>query len=242
MNWPQKLIEARLLKRYKRFFADIEINSSSKVEVAHVANTGSLKSVILLSSLCPSQNCWITKTDDPNRKLKYNLQAVQTPEGVWVGVNTSWPNKLAKEAFEKGVISHWKKYSEIKAEVKINKETRLDLLLSNSTKLTKKHYVEIKNVTLKKDDAAQFPDGVTERGQKHLRELMHLVDEGNTAEILFTVQRSDCNYFTTADNIDPEYGKLLRQAQKKGVKISAFVVKFDLEQIVLSPQCLEVRI
>ena len=237
MKWPQKLIEAKLLKRYKRFFADVEF--AGRTEVAHVANTGSLKSAIQAG-----QACLISPAQNPERKLKFSLEAVKTEAGHWVGVNTSWPNQLAKEAFNQKTLKHWQKFATLQSEVKINDESRLDLLLESED--GKKHYVEIKNVTLRNGDSAQFPDGVSERAQKHLKELMKLIKngkkQGTTAEILFTVQRDDCKYFSPADDIDPEYGKLLRQAEKAGVLISVRLIEISLEEIKLTDKKLEVRL
>lgn len=226
------------LKRYKRFFADVRLKK--EIVVAHVANTGSLK-----SALVAEQNCLLTEAESPERKLRYSLQAVELPSG-WVGVNTSWPNLLAKEAFEEGIFSHWEAFDQIQSEVKISKETRLDLLLTNS-KSGKKHYVEIKNVSMASGDIAnkkglaQFPDAVTERGQKHLRELMQIVKEGHSAELLFVLQRQDCEAFAPADEIDPVYGKLLREAQKAGVLITVAIAKISSEDIVLLPKTLPLR-
>lgn len=227
------------LKRYKRFFADVKLNN--EIVVAHVANTGSLKSVLQAEQLC-----LLTEAENPDRKLKYSLQAVQLASG-WVGVNTSWPNLLAKEAFGAKLFKHWNSFDQIQSEVKISKETRLDLVLTNS-KTAKKHYVEIKNVSLASGDLeshkglAQFPDAVTERGQKHLRELMALVEQGHSAEILFVLQRQDCSAFAPADDIDPEYGKLLRQAVKAGVQVTVAIAHVSATEIVLLPQTIPLRL
>jgi sugar fermentation stimulation protein A len=235
MDWSKKLLEGKFIKRYKRFFADIELEG--KVVVAHVANTGSLKTALRPES---GQKCLLSVSDNPERKLKYSLEAVESLGGSWIGVNTSHPNKLAKEAFENATLKHWKKFNRLQSEVKISPETRLDLLLED--KAGKKHYVEIKNVTMKTEKAAQFPDSVTERGQKHLRELMKLTKEGHTAEILFTVQRDDCEHFSPAEHIDPEYGRLLREADKAGVRISVFVVQVLPTKIILTNKSLKVRL
>jgi len=195
----------------------------------------------LKSVLSSGQSCLVSPAKDPNRKLKFSLEAVKSETGHWVGVNTSWPNILAKEAFEKSVIPHWRPYSKLQSEVKISKESRLDLMLENEQ--GQKHYVEIKNVTLRSSTGvAQFPDSVTERGQKHLKELMKLTADGHSAEILFTVQRDDVQGFAPADEIDPEYGRLLRQAQQAGVKISAYLIQLNAQEIFLSGESLEVRL
>jgi len=237
MKFKTRVHEGVFLKRYKRFFADVQLGS--EIVIAHVANTGSLK-----AASEPNAPCWVSEAENPERKLRYSLEAIKLPSS-WVGVNTSWPNQLAKEAFEKQTFHHWKNFDELQAEVKINPESRLDLLLSNS-KSKKKHYVEIKNTTLATGDfankkgRAQFPDSVTERGQKHLRELMKLVEQGFEAEILFTIQRGDCIEFAPADEIDPEYGRLLREAARKGVTITAALVEITPAEIFLTGKTLPV--
>ncbi len=235
-NW----ITAKFLKRYKRFFADVELISSfdvpalqahfekSSIQVAHVANTGSLKSVLNQGALC-----LILPSDNPERKLKFTLEALQVVDTMgrktWVGINTSYPNQLAQWAFENRFFSHWQDYDQMKPEYKISKETRLDLMLSNS-KNGHQHFVEVKNVTLKNENGmAEFPDAVTERGQKHLIELMNLKSQGHTAEILFVIQRSDITGFQPAESIDPEYAKLLKQAQTNGVKVTAVIAQLNAQ-------------
>lgn len=242
MKWKSPLIEGTLVKRYKRFFADFELDG--KIETAHTANTGSLRSVLEQNPGCEKgagQACLVSRAEDPNRKLKFTLEAVQVSSGAWVGVNTSWPNQLIKEALIEKRLPHWKEFDKVQPEYKISKETRLDFCVEN-TQASKKHFIEVKNVSLKIDKAACFPDAVTERGQKHLRELIALTQEGHTAEIVFTVQRKDCEYFTSADEIDPEYGRLLREADKAGVRITVFVVKIDKENIVLEKNLLELKL
>lgn len=239
MKFKTAVREGIFLKRYKRFFADIKLGKETVV--AHVPNTGSLKSAAEAGA-----PCLVTESDNPERKLKFTLEAIQLPSGAWVGVNTSWPNLLAKEAFESKVFSHWKKFDELKSEVKLSPETRIDLVLSCS-KTKKKHFVEIKNVTMasgeiiSKRGTAHFPDAVTERGQKHLRELMKLMDDGHSAEIFFAVQRNDCHQFSPADEIDPEYGKLLRQAQKKGIVITAAFVDISTNGLEFSGKTLNLN-
>ncbi|GIL18252.1 MAG: sugar fermentation stimulation protein [Oligoflexia bacterium] len=231
MKWEQAPLRGQFLKRYKRFFADIQLGE--QVVVAHVPNTGSLKS-------CqePGRPALLSPAKDPERKLKFTLEAIQVSTGTWVGVNTSWPNKLVQEAFQNRVIPEWTLFDQYQPEVKISPETRLDACLTNS-KTGQKRYIEVKNVTLKEKDFACFPDAVTERGQKHLLELMKLVEQGHQAELVFTIQREDCFKFRPADEIDPEYGRLLRLAHKKGVIISPFVIQIDEKGILLSGKKLE---
>ncbi len=216
MNWNPPLVEARFLRRYKRFFADVEING--QVEVAHVANTGSLK-----SCLAENAPCLVTRSTNPERKLKWSLQAIK-PEKVWIGVNTQWPSILVEEVFKEKKIPDWQVFEALQKEVKTSQGTRLDFCFSrvDAQGAIHSHFVEVKNVTFKQGESALFPDAVTERGQKHLIELMELQKVKNTTtEILFVVQRTDVLHVSSADDIDPEYGKILRQAQAKGVKIRA---------------------
>jgi sugar fermentation stimulation protein A len=237
MKFKTTVREGIFLKRYKRFFADVKLGNETIV--AHVANTGSLKSAIEAGA-----PCLVTDAENPERKLKYTLEAVQMPSGAWVGVNTSWPNQLVMEAFQNRIFKHWHGFDQAKAEVKLSSETRIDLVLTDS-RSQKKHFIEVKNVTMasgelhSKKGFAHFPDAVTERGQKHLRELMKLVDEGHGAEIFFAVQRSDCESFSPADAIDPVYGRLLREASKKGVLVTAALVEVSKQEIVIKGQTLK---
>ena len=226
MRFKAPLLKAIMIKRYKRFFADVNLNG--QIVTAHCPNTGSLKS------------CWeegraayISESDNPERKLKYTLEMTESASGALVGVNTSWPNKLVKEAFENKVIGDWTAFESFQAEVKISKETRLDACLTN--KKGQKRFIEVKNVTLARDGVACFPDAETTRGQKHLVELMKLVDDGHEAEIVFTIQRTDCTHFSSAADVDPEYAKLLLQAKKKGVIIRPLFVEVNPEQLFLHP-------
>lgn len=240
MKFKTQVQQGIFLKRYKRFFADVMLGG--EVVVAHVPNTGSMKGAAEADA-----PCLVTAADNPERKLKYTLEAIQTGSGSWVGVNTSWPNKLAMEAFENQIFAHWKKFDQIQAEVKLSKETRIDLVLSDSQNSQRKHFVEIKNVSMATGDLksgkglALFPDAVTERGQKHLRELTKLVQEGHTAEIFFAVQRSDCSGFSPADVIDPQYGQLLREAVAAGVVATVALVKVNHQEIMLTGETLKIQ-
>ena len=222
------------LKRYKRFFADIEWKG--QVITAHVANTGSLKTCGEAGS-----PCLFTVHDNPKRKLKYSLEMMQAPSGSWVGINTSLPNQLVKQALTDKILPQWKDWDEVQPEFKINAETRLDFRLKKiKQKLNpeKHHFIEVKNVTLMRDKKAQFPDAVTTRGQKHLRELMALMDQGHSAELVFVVQREDCKAFTTADDIDPDYGQIFRQALSAGLRVTVLQTKLSPEGVFLTGQTL----
>lgn len=252
MRFKSKLEEAKFIKRYKRFFADIERQGPHQGEiiVAHVPNTGSLKSVNN-----SGQACLLSPADNPDRKLKFTLEAIRSPQGAWVGVNTGTPNIIVGEAVENGLFEHWQRFDCKQNEVKISNETRLDWVLWNRQingpeKLTQAnlpskkslHFIEIKNVTLAENGIAQFPDAVTERGQKHLRELMELIEQGHTAELVFTVQRDDVQSFAPADDIDPVYGQLLRQAIKAGLRVTPAVVKIDEQEARLTGQILPLKV
>ncbi len=232
MEFKKSLQEGIFLKRYKRFFADIKWNG--EIITAHVANTGSLKTCSEPNSLC-----LFTVHDDPKRKLKYSLEMIKATTGSWVGINTAVPNSLVKKALTDKILTHWQAWDEVRPEFKINDETRLDFRLSKNNK---HHFIEVKNVTLGRDGQAQFPDAVTTRGQKHLRELMDLMAAGHGAELVFVVQREDCTEFSPADDIDPEYGKLLRQAAKKGLRITALSTKLSTEGIRLTGEVLKIRL
>ncbi len=243
MKYKNKLDQGVFLKRYKRFFADIEWQGQALV--AHVPNTGSLKSVNN-----PGQACLFSHSDNPERKLKQTLEMIQAPTGAWVGVNTSTPNAVVREALE-AVLSkkikapaaweHWCGFDAVQPEFKITPETRLDFALSKKNS-DKKHFIEVKNVTLLVDKMVQFPDAETTRGQKHLSELMKLMEAGHTAEILFTVQRNDGEVFSPADDIDPEYGRLLRLAVRQGLRVTPLVVNLSEDEATLSERLLPLKI
>lgn len=223
MKFQEPIRNGHFLKRYKRFFADIEYGGG--VVTAMVPNTGSLK-----TCLFDKAPCVFTENNDPKRKLKATLQFIETPTG-WVGVNTGITNGLVFEAWSKGLIPDWAPFKAAKREYKISKESRLDLVLAptdtdleNGKKLC---FIEIKNVTFCEDGDAKFPDAVTTRGQKHLRDLMRLRAEGHRAEIVFVVQREDCCRFAPADEIDPDYGHLLREAIDAGVVARALKCEID---------------
>lgn len=216
------LVSGTLIKRYKRFLADVKLDDSGETLTVHVPNSGSMKGVST-----PGSPCLLSVSPNPKRKLSHTLEMVKPEKKSWVGVNTANTNKLVAEAFNNKMIPQWRDFTEIKPEVKINAKTRLDFLLSNAKK---KRYVEVKNVSMSEPPFAVFPDAVTERGQKHLEELMKLVKTGLEAEIIFVVQREDCEHFKPCDIIDPAYGRLLRKAHSHGVLISAWVCKMNTEK------------
>jgi sugar fermentation stimulation protein A len=178
----------------------------------------------------PGNPVLLSFNGSPHRKLHYTWELVQV-NGLWVGINTGLPNKLTHEAIDNGIIRELAGYETIRPEVKYGENSRIDLLLSGPPGLC---YVEVKNVTLVKGDMALFPDAVTLRGQKHLHELMRMVQDGHRGVILFVVQRGDVCCLSPADAIDPEYGRLLRLAVNSGVEALAYQAEVHPREIVLA--------
>lgn len=223
MKWDSPLTEATLLNRYKRFLADIDLDGTPLT--VHVPNTGSMQS-------CwePQWKCAVSKSSNPARKLSHTLEMIWSGE-TWIGVNTGNANKLVKHWLNQSLIPELVGYQTIIPERKIG-ESRVDFYLEGHASLPA-CYVEVKNVTLKLNDLAQFPDSVSTRGQKHLRELMSLKEQGLRAVMLFVVQREDVSKFTPAHTLDPEYAKLLKMASEKGVEILVYQCQMNLNEITL---------
>lgn len=227
MKFQTALIEGTLIKRYKRFLADVKLNNGSII-TAHTANTGSMMGLI-----DPGNKVYLSFHDDPKRKLKYSLEIIQVKKTL-VGINTGLPNKLVKEAIENGTIKELQGYAHIQPEVKYGTNSRIDLLLTD--KKNKKCYVEVKQVTLVQNKICSFPDSISTRGQKHLVELQNMVREGHRAVMIYVIQRADADRFTPADAIDPEYGKLLRQAVKNKVEAYCYQAKVSAKSISIHQQ------
>ncbi|OGB60380.1 MAG: sugar fermentation stimulation protein SfsA [Caldithrix sp. RBG_13_44_9] len=224
MKFASPLLRAILLQRYKRFLADVRLEDG-RIVTAHCPNSGSIKTCNI-----PGNSVMVSFHDQPQRKFKYTWEMIQV-NGNWVGINTSHPNKLVAEAIQSEKIPELLDYFDIQGEVRINKSSRLDLLLTGSPG---RCYIEVKNVTLLEEKMARFPDSVTVRGQKHLQELIRSVKKGDRAVIFFVVQRQDAELFSPADDIDPDYGRLLRKAVKSGVEILVYQAVVNPHQIVLS--------
>lgn len=212
MRLPSPLFPRRIIKRYQRFLADIQLDCGTVV-TAHCPNSGSM-----LGCMTPGSPVLLSQSHNPSRKLKYTWELVSV-QGYWIGINTGLPNRLVREAIEAGVIQELQGYTSIRPEVPYGTNSRIDLLLTGSPGYC---YVEVKNVTLREGEMALFPDAVTTRGQKHLRELIEVVRNGARGVIFFVVQREDCHSVRPADAIDPEYGRLLRLAVKNGVEALAY--------------------
>ncbi len=206
MKFTAPLIPGILLSRYKRFLADVKLEDGNIV-TAHCPNSGSMK-----SCNTPGSRVYLSYHDKPSRQLKYTWELVEANQ-TWVGIHTGHPNKLVAEAVKENRIPELGGYTRIKPEVKFGKHSRIDLLLEGPDGIC---YVEIKNVTLVENGQARFPDAVTLRGQKHLKDLMKAVKLGHRAVIFFLVQREDAITFSPAEDIDPDYSQLLRQAVHHG--------------------------
>jgi sugar fermentation stimulation protein A len=227
MKFDQTLIEGKLIKRYKRFLADIEL-ANGDIITAHTANTGSM-----LGCSTPGSRVWLMDSANPKRKYPLSWELVEVSAGIIVGINTALPNKLVYEAIEQGSISELQGYTHIQTEVPYGKErSRIDLLLQDQS--GKHCYVEVKNVTLVENDTALFPDAVSKRGSKHLRELIEMHKQGNRSVIFYCVQRKDAQQLKPADEIDPEYGQTLRLAIKSGVEALAYRAVVSKPEISLS--------
>ncbi|PIE91447.1 MAG: DNA/RNA nuclease SfsA [Acidobacteria bacterium] len=225
MKWPGAMIEARFVKRYKRFFADCELDDGTLI-TAHCANTGSMRTCLL-----PGAPVWLTHNNHPKRKLKYTLYAIQMQDG-WVGVHTGLSNKLVREAIENRLIPELTPAGEVKSELKINPGTRLDLFFEDECQ--KKVYVEVKNTTLLLGEGlVSFPDAVTTRGRKHLLELIELVKAGNRAVMFFCIQRTSAVRMVPSWQDDPRYAATLKEAKDAGVEILAYKVDMNKNDINL---------
>ena len=224
MNFENKLISGLFIKRYKRFFVDV--NLKNKIVTAHCPNSGSM-----MGLLKKSNKVWLTKAINKKRKLKYTLQIIEDGK-TKVGVNTHLTNKIALDALKKKLIKDFENVTYIKSEQVFGENTRFDFYLEE---MKVKTFLEVKNVTLKRrTDIAEFPDSVTSRGAKHLRELINAKKKGFNACLLFVIQREDCNKFEIAKDIDPEYSKALINAINHGVKILCYDCKFSSKGILLN--------
>ncbi len=215
MNFSPPLIKGKLIKRYKRFLADIVLDDGTEI-TAHCANTGAM------TGCAPAgANVWLSVSDNPLRKYPHSWQLVEVKADVLACINTGLTNKLAHEALLQNQITELAGFDTCRSEVPYgNEKSRVDFVLSYAEQLA---YVEVKHVTLSlQDGVALFPDAVSKRGQKHLRELILQVKSGYRAVLLFIIMRTDVNLVAPADLIDAEYGRLLREAVKEGVEILAY--------------------
>ena len=224
MIFENELIAGVLIKRYKRFFVDIKVKN--KVITAHCPNTGSM-----MGLLKKGNKVWFTESNDKKRKLKYTLQIIEV-NGEKIGVNTHLTNKIFYEALSSGKIIDIKKNDILFKEKKFNQNTRFDFFIKKSEKGI---FIEVKNVTLSRvRNIAEFPDAVTERGLKHLNELIEAKNRGFDIYLAFIIQREDCKKFKIAEDIDPKYKKLLTFALKNKLKVICYDCKFLSKGIIIN--------
>jgi sugar fermentation stimulation protein A len=231
MRFSTRLIRGTLVQRYKRFLADVRL-ADGQIVTAHCTNTGSM-----MGCKEPGSTVYISRNNKQSRKLAYTWEMLQINR-AWVGINTMHPNRLVSEAVEGGIILELIGYNTIRREVVTRPGTRLDLCLEGRDGLC---FVEVKNVTLAVDGVAAFPDAVSERGTKHLKELIRLRRKGHRAAVVFVIQRQDCDAFRPADEIDAEYGRWLRRAIKAGVEALPYRAKVTPKGIFLT-QRIETRL
>ncbi|RXK01112.1 DNA/RNA nuclease SfsA [Arcobacter sp. CECT 8986] len=221
-----KLYKGKLIKRYKRFLADIKLDND-EIITAHVPNSGAMTS-------CIEENCpvWVSFHDNPKRKLKYTLELTKMGENL-ICTNTGVANKIAIEAIKNGTIKELQGYDSLKPEQKYGQNSRIDILLENNDS-DKKCYVEIKSVSLKLEDSLAFPDAVTTRGTKHLNELRDMARQGHRAVMLYVIQRTDDENFRLAKEIDTKYYETFQEVIKENVEVLVYQSSINLEEIFIS--------
>ena len=223
MKFTKSLIKGKLIRRYKRFFADVKINKN--IVTAHCPNTGSMKGL-----LEEGNEVYLQKNDNPKRKLKYGLEIIRANKKL-VGVNTHLANKIVNHGLENNLISELKNSDTIRSEVFFDKETRFDFLLEKNNQ---KIFVEVKNVTLFRDkETAEFPDAITSRGSKHLLTLINAIKKGYKSYLLFLVQVQNMKKFKIARDIDNEYYKNYLIARNSGVNFLAYRCKISSKKILI---------
>ncbi|CAA7614274.1 Sugar fermentation stimulation protein homolog [Magnetospirillum sp. LM-5] len=223
VRFPTPLVPATLIKRYKRFLADVRFDDGAEI-TAHLANSGSM-----LGTSEPGSRVWLSRSDSPTRKLAWSWELVEI-DGHLVGVNTAHPNRIAADAISAGSIPELTGYDRVRREVRYgSRNSRIDLLLEADGRPP--CWVEVKNVHLKRGDWAEFPDAVTQRGAKHLEELADQVRLGDRAVMLYLVQREDCSGFRPAADIDPTYAAGLKKAVGDGVETICYTCRMGLDGI-----------
>ena len=227
MQFQTPLIPARLIRRYKRFLADCRLEDGREV-VAHCPNPGSM-----MGLADPDMKIWLEPNNDPKKKLKFGWRLVDHQDGHFTCVDTSVPNRALRAAFETRQVAPLAEYSGVRAEVKYGKQSRIDFLLSEPG--LRDVYVEVKSVTLNRQPGlAEFPDSVTTRGARHLAELSDMVRQGHRAVMLYLVQRTDCQRFGLAGDIDPTYAAAFAAARRAGVETLCFGTRISPRGVAIS--------
>lgn len=229
MKFPDPLVRATLIKRYKRFLSDHRLADGSTV-TAHCANTGAM-----LGLTAPGAETWLSPARNPERKLRYSWEMVRAAPGArgLVGIHTAHPNHIVAEAVAAGRVAELDGYPSLRREVRYGKNSRIDLLLEAPD--APPCYVEIKNVHYcRLSGLAEFPDSVTQRGTKHLRELAAMAENGSRAVMLYLVQRADCRALTLAGDIDPDYAAAFLEARASGVEALSYDCRLSRQEITLA--------
>lgn len=225
MQFPEPLIEARLIRRYKRFLADVILQDGSQITVS-VPNTGSM-----LGLTAEGSRVFLSRSDDPKRKYAHRLEIVEANDTL-VGINTGLPNRLAEEAIRAGLVSDLAAYPVLKREQRYGERSRIDMLLEAADRA--RAYVEVKNVHFMREPGlAEFPDTVTERGARHLHELIGMRAAGHRAIMIYLVQRGDCDRFRLCGDLDPAYAAAFAQASAAGVE--AYAIKCQITPEAIRP-------
>ncbi|WP_425050887.1 DNA/RNA nuclease SfsA [Psychromarinibacter sp. S121] len=228
MHFATPLVPARLIRRYKRFLADVRLEDGTEV-TAHCPNPGSMMGLAE-----PEMRIWLEPNDDPKKKLKYGWRLVEHDTGDFTGIDTAVPNRMLKDALIARAVPALADYPQVRAEVKYGEKSRVDFQLSGDG--LPDAYVEVKSVTLlRQPGVAEFPDAKTARGARHMAELAAMVAEGHRAYVLFLVQRTDASEVRIAHDIDPAYGRALRDAKAAGVGILAHACGITPEGVTLGP-------
>ncbi|MFV2038050.1 MAG: DNA/RNA nuclease SfsA [Paracoccaceae bacterium] len=226
MKFQNKLVPGTLIRRYKRFLADVDLDDGRRV-VAHCANPGAMTGLN-----APGPRVWLDPNDDPGRKLRYGWRLSELAGGHWAGIDTMVPNKVVGEALRAGRIAALAAYSKVRAEVKYGQASRVDFLLSRYG--LPDAYVEVKNVHLSREKGlAEFPDSPTVRGAKHLAELSEMVRQGHRAVMFYLVQRTDCSQFRLADDVDRNYAQAFARARSAGVEVLCYDTAIDTHGVEL---------
>jgi len=228
MEFAAPLVRGRLVRRYKRFLADVTLDDGREV-TAHCANPGSM-----MGLNAPGLPVWLEPNDDPRRKLAFSWKLVELPGGHWAGIDTATPNRVVGEALRARAVPSLAAYGGVRAEVAYGQRSRVDFLLTQPG--LPDAYVEVKNVHLRRTgDLAEFPDSVTARGAKHLRDLSAMVAAGHRAVMLYLVQRTDCARLAMAADLDPAYAAAFAQARAAGVEVIAHRCEITPQGVTVGP-------
>ncbi|MBL4801916.1 MAG: DNA/RNA nuclease SfsA [Emcibacter sp.] len=228
MKFEHKLIRGTLIKRYKRFLADIQLDNGDIV-TAHCANSGSMMGLKDAGSIV-----WLSPATNPKAKLDYKWELIDV-DGTLIGINTAHPNRLVQDAITDGTITELEDYQNLRREMKYGQNSRIDIFLSGSSTGEANCYVEVKSVTLSRTKGiAEFPDSVTIRGTKHLNELSQMVADGHRAIMVYLIQRNDCTEFRVAADIDPTYAETLKTAMYNGVEAVCYSCNLTNKEIIVN--------